>query len=127
MSRWLVSALAIFSCAGISYAEEFATPQAVFDSMHAAFRADRAAGVHARYEFDLSGPQGGRWWIEVRDAKARFGRGQIASADVTFIASDKDWVALSNGRLSGAWATITGRLKIRGSHALARKLDEMFP
>lgn len=123
---WLIGAM-ILAIAGSALADEFATPQAVFDSMRAAFRVDKAAGVRARYQFELSGPQGGEWWIEVREAKAKFGRGQIASPDVTFIASDKDWVALSSGRLSGAWATLTGRLKIRGSHALARKLDEMFP
>jgi putative sterol carrier protein len=55
------------------------------------------------------------------------GRGKIPNPDVTFITSDNDWVALSNGKLSGAWATITGRLKVHGSHAVARKLDEMCP
>jgi putative sterol carrier protein len=40
---------------------------------------------------------------------------------------DKDWVALSNGDLSGTWAFLTGRLKIRGDRGLAKKLGEIFP
>ena len=54
-------------------------------------------------------------------------RGRIANPNVTFAASDKDWVALSNRHLSGVWAAVTGRLKIRGDQAAARKLDELFP
>jgi len=102
-------------------------PQDVFDGMKQSFRPDRAQGLHIRYQFELSGPNGGEWWIEVNDGKEKMGRGRIAQPHVTFIASDQDWVALSNGRLNGTWAFMTGRLKVHGSQWLARKLDEIFP
>jgi len=102
-------------------------PQQVFDGMRESFLPAKSKGLHLSYQFTLSGPHGGDWWIEVNDGKFKSGRGKIANPNVTFIASDNDWVALSNGKLSGAWATITGRLKVHGSHALARKLDEMCP
>jgi putative sterol carrier protein len=101
-------------------------PQQVFDGMRESFAADRAAGVHARYQFDLSGPSGGMWWIEVNESKCRIGRGRIANPSVTISATDHDWVALSNGNLPGFWAYLTGRLKIHGDQKLVRKLDEMF-
>ena len=104
-----------------------AIPQQVFDGMRENFQPAKAQGVHVRYQFILSGPHGGDWWIEVNDGKFKMGKGRIANAHVTFLTSDRDWVALSNGTLSGAWATLTGRLKVNGSHALARKLDEMCP
>lgn len=104
-----------------------ATPQEVFDSMRANFRADKATGIHARYQFELSGPHGGVWSIEVKDARCQFGKAKITNPDVIVTVSDKDWVALSNDKLSGPWAYLTGRLKMRGSHVLARKLDELFP
>jgi len=103
------------------------TPQEVFDGMRKSFRAEKAKGVHARYQWQLSGPNGGEWWIDVNDGKFQMGKGKIDNPDVTFITSDKDWVALSNGTLSGKWAFFTGRLKIRGPQSLARKLDEIFP
>jgi putative sterol carrier protein len=102
-------------------------PQQVFDGMRQSFRADKAKGVQARYEFELSGPHGGEWWLEVQDGEMKMGRGKIAKPDVTFLATDDDWVALSNGTLAGWWAHLSGRLRIKGSQALARKLDEMFP
>jgi putative sterol carrier protein len=108
-------------------ASAYTAPQQVFDAMRQSFRADKAKGVQALYEFDLSGPHGGAWWIEVQDGKMKMGRGKIARPDVTFLATDDDWVALSNGTLAGWWAHLSGRLKIKGSQAVARKLDEMFP
>jgi putative sterol carrier protein len=103
------------------------TPQDVFDGMKQSFRADKAKGVHARYQWQLSGPNGGEWWIDVDDGKFKMGRGKIDNPGVTFITSDKDWVAMSNGKLKGTWAFVTGRLKVRGSQSIARKLDEIFP
>jgi putative sterol carrier protein len=102
-------------------------PQEVFDGMRKSFRAEKAKGVNVRYQFHLSGPDGGDWFIEVNDGKFKMGRGRISNPNVIFAASDKDWVALSNGQLNGPWAFLTGRLKIQGDHALAKKLDEIFP
>ncbi len=95
--------------------------------MHQSFQPQKAQGIHVRYQFEIHGPHGGDWWIEVHDGKCKIDKGKIDNPNVTFIASDKDWVALSNGTLSGIWATLTGRLKIYGDPNLARKLDEMFP
>jgi len=103
------------------------TPQQVFDSMRGSFQAAKAKGVHARYQWDLSGPQGGQWWIDVDDGKYRMGKGKIDNPNVTFVATDKDWVAVSNHQMGGIWAYFTGRLKIRGDQGVARKLGEIFP
>ena len=103
------------------------TPQEVFDSMRGSFQQAKAKGVHARYQWDLSGPQGGQWWIDVDDGKYKMGKGKIDNPNVTFVAKDKDWVAVSNGQMGGTWAYLTGRLKIRGDQGIARKLGEIFP
>jgi putative sterol carrier protein len=103
------------------------TPQEVFDSMRGSFQANKAKGVHARYQWDLSGPQGGQWWIDVDDGNYKMGKGKIDNPNVTFVAKDKDWVAVSNHQMGGTWAYLTGRLKIRGDQGLARKLGEIFP
>src|SRR5437660_12741014 len=95
------------------------TPQQVFYGMRQSFQADKAKGVHARYQWDLSGPNGGEWWIDVNDGTFKMGRGKIDNPSVTFITSDNDWVAMSNGKLKGTWAFMTGRLKVRGSQSIA--------
>ena len=103
------------------------TPQDEFDAMRGSFQPAKAKGVHARYQWDLSGPNGGQWWIDVNDGTYKMGKGQIDHPNVTFRASDKDWVAICHDQLSGTWAYLTGRLKVRGDQNVARKLSEMFP
>src|ERR1700747_31241 len=83
---------------------EDTTPQQVFDAMRQSFRADKAKGVHAKYQWNLSGPNGGDWWIDVEDGKFTMGHGKIDNPTVTFITSDNDWVAMGNGKLNGTWA-----------------------
>ena len=104
-----------------------ATPQQVFDGMQKSFNADHAKGVHASYQWNISGPDGGDWFIVVDDGKCRMGKGTTPNPDVTFTVSDKDWVAISNDELGGTWAYVTGRLKIKGPQSVAKKLDGMFP
>jgi putative sterol carrier protein len=126
-----IGGLAAAICAGAAMAAAAShadlTPQEVFDSMRGSFQPAKAKGVHARYQWDLRGLHGGQWWIEVNDGTYKMGMGRIASPNVTFVAKDKDWVAVSNGQLGGTWAYLTGRLKIRGDQGLARKLGEIFP
>ena len=124
----LLSAVLVLSVAlGALGADNSTTPQQVFDGMRESFVAEKAKGVHARYQFTFTGPDGGEWWIEVNDGKYKMARGKIENPDVTMLASDKDWVALSNGTLNGTWAFVTGRLKIRGDRGVAKKLGEVFP
>jgi putative sterol carrier protein len=64
---------------------------------------------------------------QLNDGTYKMGRGKIDRPNVTFVASDEDWVAMSNKTLKVPWAYLTGRLKIQGSHSLVKELDEIFP
>ena len=123
----IITALCLGAASAASKEPSNSTPQQVFDGMRQSFQAEKAKGVHARYQWELSGPNGGQWWIDVDDGKYKMGKGTISNPSVTFVAKDKDWVAVSNGKLGGTWAYMTGRLKIRGDQGIARKLGEMFP
>jgi hypothetical protein len=72
------------------------TPQQALDKRQDAFQADEAKGVHASYQWELSGPNGGDWWLIVNNGTYKTGRGKIHNPNVTFAASDEDWVAMSN-------------------------------
>ena len=122
--------IAVAMCVGAAVAgagDVASTPQGVFDAMRGSFQPAKAKGVHTRYQWDLSGPNGGQWWIEVNDGTYKMGKGKIPDPNVTFIATDKDWVAICHDQLSGTWAYLSGRLRVRGDQGIARKLGEMFP
>lgn len=120
-------AICVTTAIGAAASNVDSTPQDVFDAMRGSFQPTKAKGVHVRYQWDLSGPNGGQWWIEVNDGTYKMGKGQIDHPNVTFRASDKDWVAICHDQLSGTWAYMTGRLKVRGDQGVARKLGEIFP
>src|SRR5438874_12495815 len=103
------------------------TPQQALDKRQDAFQGDKAKGVHASYQWELSGPNGGDWWLIVNDGTYTMGRGKIHNPSVIFVASDEDWVAMSNKTLNVPLAYLTGRLKIQGSHRLVKDLDKIFP
>ena len=127
----LISAVGLAICIGTAIGAAASnvesTPQDVFDAMRGSFQPAKAKGVHARYQWDLSGPHGGEWWIEVNDGTYKMGKGKISNPTVTFTAKDKDWVAICHDQISGTWAYLTGRLKVRGDQGVARKLGEIFP
>ena len=120
-------AICVGTATGAAASQAESTPQDIFDAMRGSFQPAKAKGVHARYQWDLSGPHGGEWWIEVNDSTYQMGKGKISNPTVTFAARDKDWVAICHDQLSGTWAYLTGRLKVRSDQGVARKLGEMFP
>ena len=124
---WLAAAICLCVATAAAASQADSTPQQVFDAMRSSFQPAKAKGVHVSYQWDLSGPNGGQWWIEVNDGTYKMGKGTIHDPSVTFRASDKDWVAICHDQLSGTWAYMTGRLKVRGDQGVARKLGEMFP
>jgi putative sterol carrier protein len=129
---YLLLAFAALALASPSQAQQTSrqqnsTPQQALDKRQDAFQADKAKGVHASYQWELSGPNGGEWWLSVNDGTYKMGRGKIDNPNVTFVASDEDWVSMSNKTLKVPWAYLTGRLKIQGSHSLVKQLDEIFP
>ena len=90
-----VAAIAILELGTVctSSAADPETPQQVFDGMAKNFRATKSKGLHVRYQFDLSGPNGGDWYFDVNNGSFRSNRGKIDNPDVTLSASDDDWVA----------------------------------
>jgi len=123
----LAAVICVCAVTAAAASPEDSTPQGVFDAMRGSFQPAKAKGVHARYQWDLSGPNGGEWWIDVNDGTYKMGKGKIDHPSVTFIAKDKDWVAICHDQISGTWAYMTGRLKVHGDQGVARKLGEIFP
>jgi hypothetical protein len=69
--------------------QDNSTPQQALDKRQDAFQGDKAKGVHASYQWELSGPNGGDWWLIVNDGTYTMGRGKIHNPNVTFVAAMK--------------------------------------
>ncbi len=90
------------------------------------FLPEQAAGIEATIQFDLSGDNGGFYWIKIGDGVAQTGVGEVGSPTMTVRASADDWHAVATGALQPMQAFMTGKLKIAGDMGLAMKMQAIF-
>lgn len=103
------------------------SPQQIFDSMPAAIVPEKAGTTNAMIQFDLSGDQGGKWWVKIHDGKAESGEGEAPEPPkLTLLADAMDYVKISLGQMDGTAAFMQGKLKIKGDMGLAIKMPTMF-
>ncbi|NXL05550.1 HSDL2 protein, partial [Mesembrinibis cayennensis] len=79
------------------------------------------------FQFELSGDEGGTWYIDLKSqgGSAGFGKPPVA-ADVVMSMSSADFVKMFTGKLKPTLAFMSGKLRIKGNMALAIKLEKML-
>src|SRR5215467_7101052 len=85
----IAAAMSFSATTAAPAAHEDSTPQQIFDSMRGSFQAAKAKGVHARYQWDLSGRNGGQWWIDVEDGTYKRDKITIPKPSITSMAKNK--------------------------------------
>lgn len=108
-------------------ADKVSTIDEVFTRMGEVFDADKAAGVDAVYQFEMTGDNGGKYWVKVADGQYEVHEGEHDNPSITVITSADDYIKIVNGDLAAMSAFMTGKLKVKGDMGLALKLQSMFP
>lgn len=103
-----------------------ANAQELFDSMPDRFRPDQALGLQATIQFDLSGAEGGHWYITIADQQARVNSGVTTQADLTYTATAADYLAVINREIDPFLAFQQGKVRVQGDMLLARKMQQLF-
>lgn len=98
----------------------------IFSAMSSRFVPAKAIGVDAVIQFDLSGDNGGKYWLKIANGVCENGVGQAESPKMTLRATADDWHAVSTGQINAMQAFMTGKLKIDGDMGIAMKLQTMF-
>jgi putative sterol carrier protein len=102
------------------------TPGQVISEMPNYFQADKAGSTKGNVQFDLSGDNGGKWWIKIADGAAESGQGELESPNLTLLADAGDYVKIATGKLDPTAAFMSGKLKIKGDMGLAMKFASLF-
>jgi len=102
------------------------TVKETFDAMPSKFRADKAAGVNATIQYDITGDHGGTWHAVIKDSTCTVHPGAGTNPNLTLTMSSQDWLDMTSGKLAGQMAFMSGKLKLKGDMALAMKIGGMF-
>ena len=102
------------------------TVRSIFEGMPETFLKDKATGLDAVIQFDITGDGGGMWHALITNGELAVVEGRHASPRLTLSASAKDYVDISTGKLNGQLAFMTGRLTAKGDLALAMKMQSIF-
>ncbi|XP_065803237.1 hydroxysteroid dehydrogenase-like protein 2 isoform X2 [Muntiacus reevesi] len=88
---------------------------------------DVVKATQAIYQFELSGEDGGTWFLDLKNKGGNVGYGEPSDqADVVMSMSTDDFVKMFSGKLKPAMAFMSGKLKIKGNMALAIKLEKLM-
>ncbi|XP_019491435.1 PREDICTED: hydroxysteroid dehydrogenase-like protein 2 [Hipposideros armiger] len=88
---------------------------------------DIVKATQAIYQFELSGEDGGTWFLDLKSKGGNVGPGQPADqADVVMSMTTDDFVKMFSGKLKPTIAFMSGKLKIQGNMSLAIKLEKLM-
>jgi putative sterol carrier protein len=98
----------------------------VFEKMPAAFNAEKAAGKDIIFQFNISGPGGGDWFVTIKDGACRVEAGMDAKPTTTIKMAEGDFLQLIQGKLDGMQAFSAGKLKVEGDIMKAQLIGKLF-
>jgi putative sterol carrier protein len=105
-------------------------PQTVKEFFHLLpqkFDEEAAEGLSAIYQFDLSGQEGGQYFLVVDQGACSVHEGQHPDPQVIFAMSGEDCLKVLDGKLDGPGVFMSGRLQVTGDFGLAIQLKAIFP
>jgi len=98
----------------------------VFQQMPSVFNAAAAAGKDVTFQFSISGPTGGDWFVAVKDGTCSVTSGKGDNPTTTIGMADTDFVDLITGKLDGMKAFSAGKLKVGGDMMKSQLIGKLF-
>ncbi len=104
---------------------ESKTPQEFFEqALLARFKPEKAKGIDAIVQLNLSGSNPTDWVITLKDQKIQAKQGTVAEPTLILKATETDFLDLVNGKLSAEKAFFSGKLNFKGNLGTALKLRD---
>ena len=97
-----------------------------FSTLEQRFLPEKAKGVDAKFQFNLSGADGGEWYVVVKDGKITVKEGQGPDPDATVIAKASDYKKMAEGEMNKTVAFLRGKLKIKGDRKYLEAWETWF-
>jgi putative sterol carrier protein len=102
------------------------TLQEVFAAIPGRFSPEKAGGLQAVFQFELTGEGGGQYVVTIINGACTVTEGTAPNPTTTFSASAADYLAIVNRELEVAPAFMQGKLKVKGDLSAAMKMQSIF-
>lgn len=102
------------------------TIKEIFDGMPGAFLAEKAAGLNAVIQFEMTGEGGGAYYATIANGTCTVTQGNAPNPAMTLSAAAPDYIAVVNGELNPMQAFMQGKIKMKGDMSLAMKMQQFF-
>lgn len=103
------------------------TVKETFEAMTGRFRPERAQGLKAVIQYEITGPDGCTYHADIADGHCAVREGLAAApANLTLTMNAQDWLDMLGGKLSGQVAFMSGKLKHKGDMSLLMRLPGLF-
>ncbi|MEV4702094.1 SCP2 sterol-binding domain-containing protein [Actinoplanes sp. NPDC049316] len=99
----------------------------IFTLLASEFNPQKAKGKRGVFQFEITDGTGVReHYVHVENDTCTTGRGKAEKPDITLGVKLADMLLMGMGKLPGAKAFMTGKLKIRGNPLFGTKLGDWF-
>jgi putative sterol carrier protein len=98
----------------------------IFRNMPSQFDASKAKDANFSVQFDLSGDEGGQWYVKIADGKCDTGQGSIENPKATIRMDATDYVKMTSGELNPMAAFMSGKVKVEGDLNSVMQLQSLF-
>lgn len=98
----------------------------IFEQMPDVFKADKAGDFNAAIQFDLSGDDGGQWYVSVAGGDVTAEKGKVDDPDAVIRMDANDFADMMSGKLDPMNAFMMGKVKVEGDLNSVMKFQTLF-
>jgi putative sterol carrier protein len=98
----------------------------LIQNMIAEFPPEKAAGLDAEVQLQLTGEGGGDWALKIAGGRVSAREGRATEPRLTVTAALEDVAAIAEGTLDGMAAFMKGKIKLSGDVGLAMRMVSLF-
>ncbi len=97
-----------------------------FETQYMRFLPEKAEGVNAHISYDITGEDGGKWTLIVKNGTCEIRPGGDPTAKSHATMTSKTYLKLAQGKLDGRVAFMLGKIRIKGDKSSIATVRECF-
>jgi putative sterol carrier protein len=98
----------------------------LIEGMPSAFDPAAAGGLQAEIQFDISGPEGGKWVLSIADGRCEVRKGEAIAPVLTIDSPGEIWVKIARGEIDRPKALMQGLYRVKGDMKVLARMPQLF-